>query len=845
MLIRDTIPWVGIAIGVWLWGGPCFGQTGHALSFNKDVRPLLAEYCFSCHGPDKGNRKADLRLDIREDALAAGAIDLEKPLESPIWKRIQSKDSEEVMPPKHTHKQLSDGQRQILQTWLQQGAKYELHWSYQPLRRPSTPAGREASVDAWIDEALEAKGIHKMGPADRRILARRLALDLTGLAPTFESVQEFLTDPSPTAYQRYVDRLFASGHYGERMAMGWLDLVRFADTIGYHSDNPRNVWPYRDWVIQSFQSNKPFDRFTVEQIAGDLLQDATQESRVGSAFNRLLLTTEEGGAQPKDYEARMLADRVRAIGTVWLGHTFACAQCHDHKFDPITMKDFYSLGAFFADLDEASIGKREPGMVVAQTQEQTLELERLQARRDALKKEWDGVQTDLHSERIAWESECLNKFDAFDTFYAAQLDPKPDKKDAQRVWDLLKKNPRKESDADFLQSYFGKHAKHSQRSLRLELEKADRELERFQNTLPRCLVSQSTSKPRTVRILPRGNWMDETGELVQPAIPAFLKGSNANTEETQRLTRMDLAQWLVSRDHPLTARVVVNRLWKHFMGTGIAAHLDDPGTQGGSPSHPELLDWLACEFVDSGWNIQHVIRLIVSSDAYQRSSQCDDALWAIDPENRWYERQYRFRVEAEIIRDLSLDAAGLLSHRIGGPSVRPYQPANYWENLNFPTREYEVDVGESQYRRGLYTWWQRSFLHPSLLAFDAPSREECCAERARSNIPQQALVLMNDPTYVEASRGMAHRLLQEKGTFEERLHRAFHWVLQRDPNQDEVAVLTRLWEVQRQSHALREKETQQYLSIGQLKITEDPNELAAWSHIGRVLLNLHEAITRE
>ncbi len=705
---------------------------------------------------------------------------------------------------------------------------------------------RKNSFDRHVDQcSAGVEGDSEAGSSGSSHPGEAIGSRPHGPRAHLESVQEFIADPSPTAYQRYVDRLFASEHYGERMAMNWLDLVRFADTIGYHSDNPRNVWPYRDWVIQSFQSNKPFDRFTVEQIAGDLLPNATQESRVGSAFNRLLLTTEEGGAQPKDYEARMLADRVRAIGTVWLGHTFACAQCHDHKFDPITMKDFYSLGAFFADIEEASIGKREPGMVVVQTHEQTIELERLQGRREALKKEWDLVQGELKNEQILWESKCLQEFESFDTFYAALPEPKPDKKDSQRIWEVLQRDPRKESDTELLQSFFGKHARHSQRSLRVKLEEAEKEFERFQNTLPRCLVSQSSAKARTVRILPRGNWMDETGELVQPAIPAFLSGSKANSDHAHRLTRLDLAQWLVSRENPLTARVFVNRLWKQFMGTGLAAHLDDLGTQGGSPSHPELLDWLACELVDSGWNVQHVIRLIVSSDAYQRSSEIDAVQWAQDSENRWYGRQNRFRVEAETIRDLALDAAGLLSHRIGGPSVRPYQPANYWENLNFPTREYEVDVGESQYRRGLYTWWQRSFLHPSLLAFDAPSREECCAERARSNIPQQALVLMNDPTYVEASRGLAHRLLQEKGTFEERLHRAFQWVLQRDPSQDEVAVLEKLWEVQRQSHALHEKETQQYLSIGQLKTTDDPIELAAWSHIARVLLNLHEAITRE
>jgi Protein of unknown function (DUF1553)/Protein of unknown function (DUF1549)/Planctomycete cytochrome C len=734
------------------------------VEFNRDVRPILSDSCFLCHGPDKNRRKANLRLDLRDEALKAEAFVPGKPGESELVARILSTDPDERMPPPKSNKKLDARQKEVLKRWVQQGAEYQQHWSYVKPVKAQTPAGQNA-IDVLVQRQLAEVGLKPSPEADRRTLIRRLSSDLTGLPPTPEEVKAFVEDTSPDVYKCLVARLLASPHYGERMAIGWLDVVRFADTIGYHSDNPRNIWPYRDWVIKSFNDNKPFDRATVEQIAGDLLPDANTETRVGSAFNRLLLSTEEGGAQPNDYEARMLTDRVRAIGAAWLGQTTGCAQCHDHKFDPITMRDFYSLGAFFADIQEPIIGRREAGMVVASAEDEKT-LKRLDAAVAEAKKRREAVAV------------------------------------------------------------------------------AERQRKKFADSLPRCLVSIHSATPRTVRILPRGNWMNETGEVVKPALPHYLPRPKVAGRD---LTRLDLARWLVSRDNPLTARTVMNRLWKQFFGAGLCKQLDDLGAQGEPPSNPALLDWLACEFMDSGWDVKHMVRTIVTSNTYRQTSVATPQLLAADPLNRELARQSAYRVGAELIRDNALAVSGLLVAKIGGPSVKPYQPAGYWENLNFPQRRYIVDQGNAQYRRGLYTWWQRTFLHPSLLAFDAPSREECCAERNRSNIPQQALVLLNDPTYVEAARAFAARVLREcSGRPEDRLNWAWQLALQRDPRPSEAETIRKLLDKHLTDYRAKPAAAHALISTGFAPMPEglDAAELAAWTHVARVILNLHETVTR-
>ncbi|MHB0954992.1 MAG: PSD1 and planctomycete cytochrome C domain-containing protein [Pirellulaceae bacterium] len=814
------------------------------VDFNRDVRPILADNCFFCHGPDPNHREADLRLDVREEALESAALVPGEPAESALIERILADDPEERMPPADSRKELTERQKEILKLWIEQGAEYQRHWAYEPpVKADVNLAAGHNGVDLLVGRRLAEIGLKPSAEADRRTLIRRLSWDLIGLPPTPEEVMAFENDASPMAYENLVDRLLQNPHYGERMAIAWLDVVRFADTIGYHSDNPRNVWPYRDWVIKCFNDNKPFDRFTIEQIAGDLLPDASQETRVGSAFNRLLLTTEEGGAQAKDYEARMVADRVRAIGTAWLGQTTGCAQCHDHKFDPFTARDFYSLGAFFADIEEPILGRREDGMTVL-TPEQELRLAALDAARAEAASGFDAIVPQLDAAQQQWEADIV----AYDVTLP-ELRPESQASDAakqaaRQVIDIVKSPSRTAEQQQVVQAFFRGTVTRLFAAQREAVAKAERERREYYDSLPKCLVSVSTPNKRIVRILPRGNWMDESGEVVKPALPHYLPQP---ATEGRELTRLDLARWLVSRDNPLTPRTTMNRLWKHFFGGGLSKTLDDLGAQGEPPANPALLDWLACEFMDSGWDMKHMVRTIVTSATYRQVSTATPDLMAADPYNREYARQTAFRLDAELIRDTALAASGLLVPSIGGPSVKPYQPDGYWENLNFPTRDYVPDTGDSQYRRGLYVWWQRSFLHPSVLAFDAPSREECTAERARSNIPQQALVLLNDPTYVEAARSLAARVLDEcNGAPEERLVRAWQLALQRNPRQDEVKTMLELLDLHRGVYRADPKAAEELLKVGLAPAPADMDkvELAAWTHVARVLLNLHEAITR-
>ncbi len=832
--------WLAL-LAIAAFGRPVLGD--EPVQFNRDIRPILSDNCFFCHGPDAAERQGDLRLDQRDAAVEAGAVTPQKPDESTLIERIFSDDETLRMPPPESNKRLSQEQKELLRRWIAQGAEYQQHWSYEPPVKPATAAG-EHPIDALVQKRLQAVGLKPSPEAQRRTLIRRLYSDLLGSPPTPEEVAAFEADDRPGAYELLVERALASPRFGERMAIGWLDVVRFADTIGYHSDNPRNVWPYRDYAIRSFNENKQFDRFTIEQIAGDLLPDATTETRVASAFNRLLLSTEEGGAQPKDYEARMLTDRVRAIGAAWLGQTTGCAQCHDHKFDPITMRDFYSLGAFFADIQEPIIGRREEGMVVAlPEQEQRLaELDRALAE---AKTRYKAIEQQLNAAQATWESQFAAGAALPELVEGAKA-AEAAKKEARAVAAALKKDSslRSAKEKAAIESYYRNSVDQAYQNELNALAQAERERKAFHDTLPKCLVSVSTASKRTVRILPRGNWMDESGEVVQPALPHYLPQQGF---EGRSLNRLDLARWLVSRDNPLTARTVMNRLWKQFFGLGLSKVLDDLGAQGEPPPNQELLDWLACEFMDSGWDMKHMVRLMVTSRTYRQVSTASAELLAADPENRELARQNAYRMDAELVRDYALTISGLLTPTIGGPSVKPYQPDGYWDNLNFPTRQYVADSGPAQYRRGLYIWWQRSFLHPSLLAFDAPSREESCAERSRSSIPQQALVLLNDPTYVEASRAFAARILGEcDASTEERVAWAWQQALQRNPTSEERDLVVKLLAKHRDEYRRNPQRAEMLLRVGIRPdpASIDPVELAAWTHIARVILNLHETITR-
>ena len=793
------------------------------IEFNRDVRPILSDNCFYCHGNDPKHREGKLRLDIREEALAKEAFVPGKGKDSELVSRILTDDEDDLMPPPDSHKKLTQRQKDILKKWIDQGAAYQQHWAYEKPVKAVIPAGKNG-VDFLVQKRLAEIGLKPSPQADKRTLIRRLSFDLLGLPPKPSDVSEW----SEKRYDELVTQLLKNPHYGERMAIGWLDVVRFADTIGYHSDTPRNVWPYRDYVIKSFNDNKRFDRFTMEQIAGDLMPDANLETKVGSAFNRLLLSTEEGGAQAKDYEQRMLTDRVRAVGAAWMGQTTGCAQCHDHKFDPFNQRDFYQLGAFFADIKEGIIGKREDGMIVGKPDDEK-KLAQLDTTLADAKKKLAAVQPKLTEAQKACETELLAK---------KAVTEKVEKD----ILAILKAKSPNAKQKQTVEAHFLKTTA-LYKTEREAVVKAEAARKAFYDPLPKCIVSISDTAKRTVRILPRGDWMNESGEVVKASLPSYLPKPKI---EGRDLTRLDLAQWLVSKDNPLTARTVMNRLWKQLFGTGLSKVLDDLGAQGEPPVNPALLDWLACEFMDSGWDFQHMVRIIVSSDTYKQVSTSTKELTAADPYNRECARQSAFRLDAEIVRDNALAISGLLVPKIGGPSVKPYQPAKYWENLNFPTREWQNESGESLYRRGLYTWWQRSFLHPSLVAFDAPSREECTAERNRSNIPQQALVLLNDPTYVEAARTFAARILQTEGDTAKRITWACQQALQRQPNAEEMKTISALFAKHLADYQKDTAAAEALLQTGAATTPANLNksELAAWTHVARVLLNLHETITR-
>ena len=756
------------------------GDARAAVRFDRDILPILSEKCFACHGPDAANRQADLRLDITEGSTAdrdgVRAIVPGNPQASELLTRIHSSDPAVVMPPPETNKLLTATEKALLEQWIAAGATREAHWAYRPLVRPEVPAGTGGAVDAFIDAGLTAAGLAPLPAADRVTLARRAALDLTGLPLEPADIDAFVADPSPAAYERLVDALLASPQHAERLTAWWLDLVRYGDSVGYHGDQEITMWPYRDWVIAAFSANMPFDQFTREQLAGDLLPNASRQHKVAASFNRLNLMSAEGGGQDKEYHAKYAADRVRATSGAWLGSTLGCAECHDHKFDPFTTRDFYAFAAFFADVQERGIyhGAHANGvwgeMMRLPTSAQAARQATLEARITELAP-LDEVPTEL-----------------------AQL-----RKDLETVIAA-------------------------------------------QPLMPATLAGP----PRTMRVLPRGNWMDDSGAEVLPAPPAFLPREQPLPEQ-QRLSRLDLARWLTGPENPLVARVLANRLWALCFGQGLSRRLDDHGAQGEPPSHPELLDWLACELRDGGWDLRRVLKTLVTSAAYQRASASSGPTVERDPENRWLARQNRYRIDAEMVRDTALAASGLLVREVGGPSVRPYQPAGYWDYLNFPARTYQADVGEKLYRRGLYVHWQRQYLHPAMVVFDAPSREECTARRARSNTPLQALVLLNDPEYVEAARALAAKALVEGGDdAPSRARFMLRRTVGRVPSEDEIAVLTDLVERQRQSWAGDTEAVRSFLSVGATPPppTVDPVDLAAWTSAARTVLNLHETYSR-
>ncbi len=1009
------------------------GFTAEKISFNRDIRPIMSDTCFHCHGFDAKTREAGLRLDIREEAIKEteeGALPIVPgdPGKSEIIFRIF--DESDPMPPEKAHKPFTPEQKELFRRWVEEGAVYEPHWAYAPLLRPELPAGKESlnPIDAFIREKLAQKKVSPSPEAAPQALARRLSLDLTGLPP---HAHEFYKPEMATG--DFIDALLASPHFGERFAVWWLDIARYADTVGFHGDQNQRIFPYRDYVIEAFNTNKRFDDFTREQLAGDLLPKPTPEQLTATGYNRLNMMTREGGAQPKEYLAKYGAERVRSVAAAWFGSTFGCAECHDHKFDPIKASDFYELQSFFADvkqwgvyssygyspepelegfnnefpfppeievespwlkkqhgqvrksLDEhlaaslaklaadpktvaaqsaweekmrAYLGKNpdggiSPALVTHEIQKNgkplperkavldpsgTIQPDKALGKGESLSLTMDpaglpalaAIKLQIDVSGIAPESLKARLGKSLSpTFSIRQPDGKirklpiltadatakrplyrggaevpgiqgewrlpktlPTDSPLHSIWivdgpvalstgeqvvisitgdntlplhialspfgslDALKtgseisslmtiaadRNP--DQIREVAELYFFSVA--PDRPAWTKAHQLAGQIRELNEGRAWTLVTEAAPNPLTVRVLPRGNWQDETGPVVLPSTPSFLPGRIESTAE-KRLTRLDLANWIVSDANPITARAVMNRLWAQFFGTGLSAVVDDLGSQGELPSHPELLDWLAFEFRESGWDMKRMIRLIVTSETYRQSSHLRPELKDLDPANRLLASQNPRRLDAEFVRDNALSIAGLLKlEDIGGPSVKPYQPAGYYEALQFPNRDYVADTDSRQWRRGVYTHWQRTFLHPMMANFDAPARDECAAARTMSNTPQQALTLLNDPAFVEAARVFAARLLNEKAKDDQaRLALAFRLTVNREPKPKETEALTLFLTNQRESYKATPKDATKLLATGLAPKAElDPVEHAAWTQVARVLLNTHETITR-
>lgn len=720
------------------------------IQFNRDVRPILSDRCFHCHGPDAESREADLRLDVPESDNVQGwtsvaDTDLES---SQLWERITSTDPDSQMPPPTAHKKpLSESERGIIGAWLKQGAPFEQFWAFSPpveMDPPILPVGSrlgETSMDDWaktpidkfVARRLLEKGRSVCQPADRRTLIRRLSLDLTGLPPTEAELEAFLSDDSPQAYAAVVDRLLSSSRYGEHMAKYWLDLVRFADTNGIHHDHFRELTPFRDWVIRSFNNNHPFNDFAVEQLAGDLLPNPTNDQLIASGFNRLHLVIDKGTALPEESHTRNVVDRVTAVGTAFMGLTVGCAVCHDHKYDPVSQRDFYRLYAFFNNIDATP---ETPGR---------------------------GVHQPAIRLPTAQQEDQLGGIDD----QIASL---------KREVTALKPEDTEEPTAEFTDK--------EKRLKRLEKQRTE-----IENGVLTTLIMRERLDPRPAHILIRGAY-DQPGEKVERGTPDFLPPLVSRGDTPDRL---DLAYWLTDGQHPLMARVTVNRFWQQLFGVGLVRTSEDFGAQGEMPSHPELLDYLANEFVRSGWDVKKLMRRIVMTNTYRQDSSATEDDYLIDPQNRLLARGSRYRLDAEIIRDQCLFVSGLLNEQMFGRSVKPPQPPNLWKNVSMvssSTYAFKADSGEDIYRRSLYTFWKRALPPPQMTIFDAPTRESCIARRERTNTPLQALVLMNEQLFFQAAVELAATLkIDEQLSVTDCLATAMRRITSREADSRESALM--------------------------------------------------------
>jgi hypothetical protein len=734
-----------------------------------------------------------LRLDVRADAVKRrdqrpAAIVPGDPAGSLLIRRIEHDRPSRRMPPTKANRPLSADQVRLLRRWIAQGAEYDAHWAFVAPRRKAIPATRERAwprnaFDSFILARLEQEGLPPSAPASKETLLRRVTLDLTGLPPSLADLDAFLADRSPDAYEKVVDRLLASPRRAERLALVWLDAARYADTNGYNNDEERTMWPWRDWVLRAFAANMPFDLFVTEQLAGDLLPGATVDQRIATGFNRNHVITSEGGIIDEEYRVEYVADRVHTFSTVFLGLSLQCARCHDHKYDPFTQREYYGLFSFFNNVPERLVSYGK-----ARASAPVVELP------------------------MASQKERL-----------AALD-----KERRAIDDGLKRPGLSPAE---------------QKKRRAELAALESRRKRIDDAVPRVMIMQEMASPRDCFVLNRGQY-DQRGVKVTAGVPDMFPSLPAGG----RTDRLRLARWLLSTEHPLTARVAVNRWWAMHFGTGLVETVEDFGVQGALPSHPELLDYLAYELIRTGWDMRALSRVIVTSATYRQSSQVTPVLKHRDPDNRLLARAPRLRLPAEIVRDNALAVSSLLVERIGGPSVKPYQPDGLWEDVSVERREhYVADKGEALYRRGVYTFWKRTCPPPGLSLFDAPDRETCLVRRGRTNTPLQALALLNDPTFVEASRKLGERLMREGGSGDrERIAHAFRLVLSRQPTERELAIVENVLDASRKRFQSDRGAAGRLLGVGESARDGrlDAGELAAWTMVASTILNLDETITR-
>jgi len=773
------------------------GPREQPLSFNADVRPLLSNHCFFCHGPDEENRQADLRLDVADEADLEGVL-----------ARIESTDEYEIMPPPEAHKPMAADQIAILKRWINEGGQYEKHWAFESLNPVEIPSVQAAQwngnfIDQIVFDRLQQKEMQPSKIADRRTLLRRLSFDLTGLPPTREELQAFISDDSADAYEKQIDRLLGSNRYGEHMARYWLDLVRFADTNGLHHDHYRDMTPYRDWVIDAFNENLPFDDFTHWQIAGDLLENPTRQQLIASGFNRLHLIIDVGTALPEESFNRNVVDRVSAVGTAFMGLTLQCASCHDHKYDPISQHDFYQLYAFFNNVDvEPETGHRGG----------------------------DDFRRGL-------QKPYINLTDEDQEHLLKSLDRWIDEANGELRWleDAKPTDDRLIARADH----------------QLELKSLRQQRSDLLRSIPAALVMKEREEVRPAHILIRGVY-DQHGERVQRDTPAFLPPLES---ENQVKSRLDLARWLTDEQNPLTARVTVNRIWQQFFGVGLVKTSEDFGAQGETPRYQGLLDQLSIEFIKSGWDVKHLVRSIVTSQTYRQTSVAAESDFRTDPENRWLARGSRYRIDAEMVRDQILAVTGMLNDKMKGKSVKPPQPDGLWRLVTMPDsypRIFQSDAGSEIFRRSVYTFWKRGLPPPQMTIFDAPSRESCIARRERTNTPLQALVLMNETEYFRITLNYAGKLISNNGDADEMLEKVYETITSRpldDGPREQLRRGLRIFRKEyQQQPELAAEMAERYLnksSVSKNNGVIDAVELSAWTMVIHSLLNLDATRTRE